>query len=489
MKENKILLVEDDVSLRFAIESFLTQQTDFKIKSVGDVAAAKKALDEVQYDLVISDIKMPGGTGYEVLEYCKSKQESALVILMTAFGTIEDAVSAMKNGAYDFIVKPFQLTTLENVVQSALQDRVAILAGRTEKKTNDKPANKEESDDLLALKKVFITNNTKMKNLVENLRKVAASKATVLIQGESGTGKEVLANMIHEFSPRREKPFIAINCAALPDNLLESELFGHEKGSFTGAIQRQIGKFELSDGGTILLDEISEMSLNMQTKLLRVLQECEVYRIGGNKPIPLNLRVIASTNRDLYQYMKAGHFREDLYYRINVIPISVPPLRERGDDVLTLSEYFLKEFADMHGRPEINLDELARYKIMNHPWQGNVRELRNAMERAVLVGNFDQVINEDMTGQSDQVGQIIQNDGNASTASLDKSADLTLQEVEKRVILETLHRCKGNRTRTAEKLGISLRTLRNKLKIFREEEEALKQSGQETGSAISSSIN
>lgn len=479
MNEKNVLLVEDDVSLRLAIESFLSQQGDLNITSVKNVDLAKKALSEKRFDVVLSDVKMPGGTGYDLLEYLKTSDQDALMILMTAYGTIEDAVKAMKDGAYEFIVKPFQLTTLDNVLRSALVDldKIRTSPDPVEPSMPVSSGVKESVDELRSSKKVFITANTKMKDLIENLKKVAASKATVLIQGESGTGKEVLANMIHEFSPRREAPFIAINCAALPDNLLESELFGHEKGSFTGAIQRQIGKFELSHGGTILLDEISEMSLNMQTKLLRVLQECEVYRIGGNKPIPLNLRVIASTNRDLYQYMKEGHFREDLYYRINVIPIFVPPLRDRGDDVITLANHFLDEFAFSHDRPKLELDELARYKILNYPWQGNVRELRNSMERATLVGNFDQIISEEqfapngasvitVNGSSDG-GDPIPTGGISDIQSM----DLTLDEVEKRVIFETLRRCEGNRTRTAEKLGISLRTLRNKLKAFRAEED------------------
>ncbi len=466
MNQKSILLVEDDVSLRFAIESFLSQHVEYEIKSVGNVESARKELEKREYDLILSDVKMPGESGYDLMEFVKQKKRGALVILMTAYGTIEQSVTAMKNGAYDFIVKPFQLTTLEIVIRGAFEDRdnmrlnAAISAPAEEAKT-DNPVK--------VTNKNFITNNVKMKELIENLRKVAASKATVLVQGESGTGKEVLANMIHDFSPRRNKAFIAINCAALPDNLLESELFGHEKGSFTGAIQRQIGKFELSDGGTILLDEISEMSLNMQTKLLRVLQECEVYRIGGNKPVPLNLRVIASTNRDLYKYMKDGYFREDLYYRINVIPINVPPLRERGDDVVTLAEFFLEDFAKTHDRANLQLDELARYKILNYPWQGNVRELRNSMERAVLVGNFDQIINEGPPANPNGASQVTSSGAEQST--VDAACDITLDEMEKRVIYETLRRCKGNRTKTAEKLGISLRTLRNKLKAFRLEED------------------
>ncbi|EKD41357.1 MAG: Strongly similar to sigma 54 response regulator, partial [uncultured bacterium] len=247
---------------------------------------------------------------------------------MTAFGTVEKAVEAMKNGAYDFLVKPFSLNVLETAVNAALMDRQPILK-RENVSTNDSGMFQSAVTTRVGLKKIserFFTKNARMIEIIDNLKRVATSKATVLIQGESGTGKELIARMIHEFSPRVERIFVAINCAAMPDTLLESELFGHEKGAFTGAVARQIGKFELSNNGTILLDEISEMSLTMQTKLLRVLQECEIYRVGGIKPIPLNIRVIATTNRDLYSYMKAGHFREDLYYRLNVIPITMPPL-------------------------------------------------------------------------------------------------------------------------------------------------------------------
>lgn len=470
MSEHKnILLVEDDAALRTAIETFLTKQTEYIVKSVGDVTAAKLELDNKEYDLILSDVKMPGGSGFDVMDFVKTKNQNPFIIFMTGYGSIEQAVSAMKAGAYDFIVKPFQLTTLENSIRAAFADK-EILAHQS-------IHGEELMTDLFKHgDKTFITNNPKMMALIESLKKVATSKATVLIQGESGTGKEVLARMIHFYSPRRNRPFVAINCAALPDNLLESELFGHEKGSFTGAIQRQLGKFEISDGGTILLDEISEMSINMQTKLLRVLQECEIYRIGGNKPIPLNLRVIASTNRDLYKYMKDGNFREDLYYRINVIPIFVPPLRDRGNDALVLAGHFLEEFAAIHERERVELDELACYKISNYGWQGNVRELRNAMERAVLVGHFDQIGSEEALSNASLVEtfslntSIIEDLPVEDATATGTNSDMTLSEIEKRVIFETLRRCGGNRTRTAEKLGISLRTLRNKLKSFKVDE-------------------
>lgn len=466
MRPKKILLVEDDVSFRNAIETFLKKNKKYHVLSVQDIRSAKIELSTNTFDLILSDIKMPDGTGLQLLEDVQKQNHKPIFILMTGFGTIAQSVQAMKLGAYDFLEKPFELEKLEKVLSEALEEQKQNLP-TSEQDNLPEPIIFKNKD------KVLITENPKMLALINNLKKIANSKATVLIQGESGTGKEVLANMVHYYSSRRNNPFIAINCAALPDNLLESELFGHEKGSFTGAIQRQIGKFELANGGTILLDEISEMSMNMQTKLLRVLQEREIYRIGGNSSIPLNIRIIASTNRDLYQYMKSGNFREDLFYRINVIPIIVPPLRNRGNDIICLSEFFLEEFAKVHEREKIELDELARHKIFKHPWHGNVRELRNAMERATLIGNFEQV------GETSD--NPVHNISNTNT-NLDEFSQnrdtfqsdihVSLAEIEKQFIIETLNLCEGNRTKTAKKLGISLRTLRNKLKAFKAEEES-----------------
>ncbi|MDO8519611.1 MAG: sigma-54 dependent transcriptional regulator, partial [Deltaproteobacteria bacterium] len=327
MATKKIVLIDDDPTLRSAITTFL-ERLKYQVSAFADAESGIKGIEEGT-DLILSDVKMGGLSGYDLLRHVRKNYSQTPIILMTGFGTIEKAVEAMKGGAYDFLVKPFSLSVLETAISAAFLD-------------HQKPTKMEDSlrldggtrVDLRRVSERFVTNNSRMKEVIESLRKIAPSKATVLVQGESGTGKELIAKMIHEFSPRAERIFVAINCAAMPDTLLESELFGHEKGSFTGAVARQIGKFELSNNGTILLDEISEMSLSMQTKLLRVLQECEIYRLGGVKPTPLNIRVIATTNRDLFQYTKKGHFREDLFYRLNVIPIHLPPLRERGDDVL-----------------------------------------------------------------------------------------------------------------------------------------------------------
>src|SRR3990167_1715084 len=413
MTEKNITLVEDDGTLRLAIRSFL-ERLDYSVQAFESVEEATKHINP-STDLILSDIMMAGLSGFDLLKFTIKKYPHIPVILMTAFGSIEKAVEAMKVGAYDFLVKPFSLSVLENPSQEA---HVASHIRISER---------------------FLTNNPRMLEMIENTKKIATSKATVLIQGESGTGKEFVAHMIHEFSPRKDRIFVAINCAAMPDTLLESELFGHEKGAFTGAVARQVGKFELANNGTILLDEISEMSLPMQAKLLRVLQESEIYRLGGVKPVPLNIRVIATTNRDLYEYMKTGHFREDLFYRLNVIPIIVPPLRERGEDTLFLSQKFLDEFATLHARKNLKIDENIKKKISSYAWPGNVRELRNTMERAILVGDFN-VIDEN---------QALSN--NIQEASSQKSTfpftNMTLGAIEKIVIIQTLQECNGNKTK------------------------------------------
>lgn len=453
-----ILLVEDDDTLRNAIEVFL-KRLGMNVQTFSDVESAIKNV-QTEFDLVLSDIMMPGLTGFDLLKFFRKKYPNVPILLMTAFGTIEKAVDAMKHGAYDFLVKPFSLNVLETAVNAAFLDRAPL----PHKDGESFVATKMPESNRATFRRVsdqFKTRNPKMLEIIDNLKRIASSKATVLIQGESGTGKELIAKMIHEFSPRSERIFVAINCAAMPDTLLESELFGHEKGAFTGAVGRQIGKFELSNNGTILLDEISEMSLTMQTKLLRVLQECEIYRVGGVKPIPLNLRVIATTNRDLYEYMKQGNFREDLFYRINVIPIVMPPLRERGEDVIVLVEEFLKEFATLHARKPLEVSPAVRAKILANPWNGNVRELRNAIERVVLVGDFE-VLDEVFDIPASQPVQA------ASLPISLPEIDMKLADIERKVILDTLKRCGGNRTKTADKLGISLRTLRNKLKSYGE---------------------
>jgi len=410
---------------------------------------ALEALDDSPADLVISDMKMPVMTGAELLRNIRERHPKTPVILCTAYGTIDQAVEAMKNGAFDFITKPFSAEDLEGAVER-------VFKARPMQRKSIAPSPRTAG-------RAIITNDTRFKKVLEIAATVAASDASVLLRGESGTGKELVARMIHSASKRAKGAFIAVNCAAVPANLLESELFGHEKGAFTGAVGTKIGKFEAADGGTILLDEISEMEEVLQAKLLRVLQEREIDRVGGAKPIPIDVRVIATTNRKIEESVKKGEFREDLFYRLNVIPLELPPLRDRSGDIRLLVEHFVREASD--GKKSISketLDTLEQY-----PWPGNVRELQNACERAVILAASDEVRTESFFFGSEQ------GEANLNTDELRLKPGLTVQEAEKRLIFETLKQTENNKTRAAELLGISIRTLRNKLNEYRAQEEAV----------------
>ena len=451
MTTRRILLLEDDSTLRNAIHSFLSRLM-YEVVAFDKVESAMGEPTS-GFDLILSDVQMQGLSGYDLLARVRKESPDVPVILMTAYGTIEKAVDAMKRGAYDFLVKPFSLRLLETAVEAAFLDRdsVRLRASPHRAETGGVRAQADA--------KGLLTRDSKVVAILDQVQRIASSKATIMIQGESGTVKALLAHLISQMSPRAERIFVAINCAAMPDTLLESELFGHEKGAFTGAVSRQVGKFELANNGTILLDEISEMSLPMQAKLLRVLQESEIYRLGGVKPVPLNIRVIATTNRDLFQYMKQGHFREDLFYRLNVIPLSLPPLRERLGDLVFLLESFLDEFSKLHGKKPLKIDESVKQKVISHNWPGNIRELKNAVERAVLVGSFD-VLDEFTKGKEGEKA------AEAPSMRLPKG-DLNIAKMEKRAIGEALSRAEGNKTQAARLLGISPRTLRNKVKSYR----------------------
>jgi DNA-binding NtrC family response regulator len=368
--------------------------------------------------------------------------------MVTAYGTIQNAVEAMKEGAFDYILKPFSYEDLDSAVKRAMMASSSLIGRSSEKAWSGRSKGRP-----------IVTQNPKMLKLMELARNIAASNATVLIQGESGTGKELLARFIFENSPRRSKPFVVINCAAIPENLLESELFGHEKGSFTGAVAQRIGKFELANHGTFLLDEIGEMSLQLQAKLLRVLQEFELDRVGGKAPIPIDVRVIATTNEDLHQAVENGDFREDLFYRLNVIPLTIPPLRERKEDISLLVEYFLKRQGEKPGgRKGIAISQEAEALLLKYDWKGNVRELENFVERAALVCETGIIeprhffLDGVVTVESEPRGVMVGS---------------TVREMEKQLILKTLDEVAGNRTHAAKILGISIRTLRNKLNEYR----------------------
>ncbi len=437
----QILIVDDEPQMRAAMEAVLSR-LGYPLLQCANGQEALALLEKNKVELIITDMRMPVMSGGELLAAAKEHYPRLPVIMITAYGTIEQAVEAMKIGAFDFITKPFSAEDLENVVSRALNPVRRSAAPREAKSAG--------SESL-----AIVTNDPAFKRVLEIAVHVAASSASVLIQGESGTGKELIARLIHSSSPQHAGPFVAVNCAALPENLLESELFGHERGSFTGAVATKVGKFELAKGGTILLDEISEMELALQAKLLRVLQEREIDRVGGSKPIPVDVRVVATTNRDIRQVVAKGDFREDLYYRLNVIPLYVPALRERKGDVRLLTEHFVRLFSA--GAPKRVSAELIR-QLEEHRWPGNVRELQNACQRAVLLAQGDSLsVDHFLLGAMNEVKE------NVSAENLVLHPGLSVAEAEKRLIYETLRATGNNKTKAAELLGISIRTLRNKL--------------------------
>jgi len=410
----------------------------YRVTAVGNGVSALEKLKGQNYDLVISDLRMPELNGLELLRKVNEEEIAVPVVIISGYGTVESAVEAMKWGAFDFILKPFTPKVIKSITAKVIHGKISSLSARA---------------DSEPVEPSIITRNPQMLDLLDLAKTVANSKASVLIQGESGTGKELFARFIHNQSSRRNKTFVAVNCAALPEGLLESELFGHEKGSFTGAVSRKLGKFELAMGGTILLDEISEMNCQLQAKLLRVLQESEIDRVGGQHPVPIDTRVISTTNQDIEAAIQAEKFRADLYYRLNVIPIRLPLLRDRKDDVPLLADYFIKKYNKIDGRSVKGLTKDAAQTLMRMHWPGNVRELENMMERAVLLCR----------------GELIDKDalfvGQRPKAALPAGS---LKEMEKRMILHTLDQTNGNRSHAADILGISVRTLRNKLNEYRE---------------------
>ncbi|MBN8549621.1 MAG: sigma-54-dependent Fis family transcriptional regulator [Deltaproteobacteria bacterium] len=450
-RDAKILVADDDPQMQLAIQSCLAR-SGYQLTMVGDGKSATEKLESDSFDLVITDQRMPEMTGQELMSWIQRKEIATPVIMITAHGTITQAVEAMQAGAADFIAKPFSTEDLERIVERVLSPENAAFRAKGKKAAKGRP---------------IITNDPIMIRMLEVAEAVARSDATVLIQGESGTGKELIARLIHASSPRVHQPFVAVNCAALPATLLESELFGHEKGAFTGAQNRKIGKFELAQGGTILLDEISEMELALQAKLLRVLQEREVDRVGGQSPISIDVRVLATTNRNLEETVKAGKFRADLYYRLNVIPLTLPPLRQRLSDIKLLVEHFMRQYLGDEA-PALSGEVLTA--LQRHPWPGNVRELQNAVERAAILSRGQTPREADfLLGQANSLAsqvtvEVTQSDAEpTSGAGLSIRSGTTVQEMEKALILETLRATENNRTLAAKMLGISIRTLRNKL--------------------------
>jgi len=442
MGKAKILVADDEYVMREGIKETLLDM-GYRVDLAKDGDEAIRLLRTNLYSMVITDIKMPKAGGMDVLMNARQTSPDIPVLMMTAYGTVDNAVEAMKNGAFDYILKPFSAEAVEKCVLRALGGNNQSHAGAAEAGS---------------LNRTIITRDKDMLKLLELAENVAKSDATVLIQGESGTGKELLARLIHSKSPRRKAPFVAVNCAALPENLLESELFGHEKGAFTGAIGKKIGKFEQAEGGTLLLDEVSEMNLVLQAKLLRVLQERVVDRVGGIKPVDVDIRIIATTNRDMREVVSDGSFREDLYYRINVFPLNVPPLRERVVDIPLLSEYFVKKYS----REEVVFSPDALMMLEKSPWQGNIRELENIIQRALLVAGKGPILQS----------HLFFNERPAPHAPVDEktfglTVGMSVRDAERELIIKTLDKYEGNRSKAAEVLDISVRTLRNKLKEYK----------------------
>jgi two-component system, NtrC family, response regulator AtoC len=454
MSIEKILIVDDELLVRnFLAETLRRKGLDVVTAENGQKALS--ILKDTIFDMVITDMKMPDITGIDVLKKVKEISPSTIVVVITAFGSIENAVEAMHFGAFNYLIKPFSPDAIEAIIEKA-GEHVSLLE---ENQYLRQQVNAGGSRTYYQV----IGESPVMKQIIANITQVAKSNASIFISGESGTGKEVIAHAIHYQSNRANKPFIKVNCAAVPDTLIESEFFGHEKGAFTGAHVQRPGRFQLANGGTLLLDEVTEIPITLQAKLLRVIQEHEFERVGGSKPVKVDVRLISTTNRDIKQAIEQKVLREDLYYRLNVVPVYIPPLRERPSDIIPLAEYFLKKLCQENHRPTKQLTPEARKKLLNYSWPGNVRELTNILERAVVMDASAMVAPEHLYLES----TLSTMPTASSTAQLPQQEALplgmTLQELEKRLIIETLQAHKNNRTKTAETLGISIRTLRNKL--------------------------
>jgi DNA-binding NtrC family response regulator len=506
MSLERILVLDDEPLIQKVLDE-LFRRKKYTVSIAGSIAQAEALISRENFDLIMLDVRLPDGDGQQFLERVSAMPDRPLVVMMTGHGTIESAVACMRGGAFDYLIKPFSPGQIEIVLKKADSYRQLV-------KVNRYFSEQDGGDGDLLGRSPSIA---RLRQLIE---RVAPTDATVLITGENGTGKEMVARELYRHSPRRNEPYIKVNCAALSENLIESELFGHEKGSFTGATDRREGRFELANRGTLLLDEVSEIPANLQAKLLRVLQEREFERVGGTKTIKVNVRILATSNRDLMPFVEKGLFRSDLYYRLNVFPVHVPPLRERAEDILLLAEAFLRRFARKHGLKIPGFSDHAASALMSYPWPGNVRELQNTIERAIILSENGRPVSSAALGlptlsrplssavpttpvaqpappvsiplavppplmppsgpppaeliseastsfePEERSGELLVpvEEKSASTAT---APIVPLDELEKQAILSALRSTGGNRTRTADLLKISIRTLRNKLQEYR----------------------
>ena len=458
MPKDKIVIVDDDDFMRDSLMEALSRP-DLNVVGYGRAAEALDAVADGSASLLLTDMRMPEMDGMELLQEAKRLDPKLPVVMMTAFATVETAVQAMKRGAFDYVMKPFKAEEIDLVVNRALEHHRLLTENEYLK---DELAKKFKPSD-------FVGKSPAMKAVFEEIRQAAPSSATVFIRGESGTGKELVARSIHAQSTRRNKPMVKVNCAALSAGVLESELFGHEKGAFTGADKRRIGRFEMADGGTLFLDEVSEMDLNLQGKLLRVLQEKEFERVGSSETISVDVRILASSNRDLEQSIERGEFRQDLYYRLNVISVELPPLRDRRSDIPALARYFLERFRQEEGARVRNISDDALDTLTRYDWPGNVRELANIMERLIVLGRGETIEAAQVENALPKSASRPVPCGDADSASGDAPfAPRPLEDIERDFIRATLQHFGGARAKSAEALGISERSLRDRLKRWQE---------------------
>jgi len=445
-----ILVVDDEKAQRDILQTILSRE-GYHTAVVASATDALEKLKEEEFDLILTDLKMQGMSGMELLEEVLADNPRQCVIIMTAHGTIDSAVEATRKGAFNYLEKPLDRKHLLFTLQRACE-HVALLRENTvlHKKLEEK-----------ATIQGIIGEHPKIREVFRVVSKIAPTSSTVLVYGESGTGKELVARAIHEQSPRNHKPFFAINCAAIPDALIESELFGHEKGSFTGASSREIGLFEAATGGTVFLDEIGEMNVSLQAKLLRAIQEKEIRRVGGKVNIPVDVRIIAATNKDLEQEIKRGQFREDLFYRLNVIRITLPPLRERGSDIVALVDFFINKYSVATGMPVHSIAKPALKLLLNYSWPGNVRQLESVIERGVLMAEGDSIMPEDLPAE---VHELVSGSG---TLPFEFPADgISFEDLEKDLIIKAMERADWTISKAAPLLKMSYKTLQYRLEKF-----------------------